>query len=178
MTKRSKITKKPIPVPQSDAECRSAIREIGELKRRGLRLKADLDDQVGKLQEQFGASVAPIDARVAELEKGVEMFAEANRQRLTRDGKVKFHKFETGLISWRTRPAKVTIRGKETVIEALKSLGLRRFLRVKEDVNKEAMLANDKERAIAAAVDGVSIGSEGEDFEIEPFETETSGSVA
>ncbi len=46
----------------------------------------------------------------------------------------------------------------KTVIEACKSLGLTAFLRIKEEVNKEAMLADpDKARTIA----GVTIKSGG-----------------
>ena len=98
------------------------------------------------------------------------MFCEANRARLTHGGKVKFHRYSTGEISWRLRPARVSIRGKEAVIEAIKAARLgRKFLRVREDVNKEAML---EDRATAAAIRGVTIGSDGEDFLVEPFETE------
>lgn len=42
-------------------------------------------------------------------------------------------------------------------------------LRVKEEVNKEAMLA---EPDVARTVAGVTVGSAGEDFVIKPFETE------
>jgi phage host-nuclease inhibitor protein Gam len=103
------------------------------------------------------------------------MFAEANRDRLTGGGKVKFASFATGKISWRSRPAKVSIRGAEDVMEAIKAMGLAaRFIRVKEEPNKEAML---EDRQTAAMIKGISIGSEGEDFIVEPFETELQEAV-
>lgn len=159
-----------VPVPQDDTEARNAIREIGDLNRDVLRIEADLNDKIAALQEEYGKKVAPLREQVKAKTEGLRIFSEANRDRLTRGGKVKFHKFATGEISWRLRPAKVTIRGKDDVIEAIKSARLgKRFLRVKEDINKEAML---EDRATAGAIQGVSIGSDGEDFLVEPFETE------
>ncbi len=158
-----------VPVPQDDSEARETIREIGDLNRDALRLEAEMNDQIAKLQEHYGALVAPIRDQVTAKQEGLKMFCEVNRDRLTKSGKVKFHRFATGEISWRLRPAKVTIRGKDAVIEAIKGARLgKKFLRIKEDINKEAML---EERSTAAAIAGVTIGSDGEDFIVEPFET-------
>jgi phage host-nuclease inhibitor protein Gam len=159
-----------VPVPQDDSEARAAIREIGDINREVLRIEAEMNDAIAALQQEYGARAAPLRDRAAAMVEGLRIFAEANRGRLTRGGKVKFHRFATGEISWRLRPAKVTIRGKEAVIDAIKAAGLgQAFLRVREDVNKEAML---EDRATAAAIPGVTIGSDGEDFAVEPFETE------
>lgn len=157
------------PVPQDDSEARETLREIGDLNRDMLRLEAELNDQIAALQQRYGELVAPLrDAATARTE-GLRMFAEANRSRLTGGGKVKYCQFTTGRISWRLRPAKVTIRGTETVIEALRAAGLQRFLREKTEINKEAML---EDRSTAMAIKGVIIGSDGEDFVVEPSETE------
>ncbi len=100
----------------------------------------------------------------------------SQRASLTGDNKVKFADLGTGKISWRLRPAKVSLRGKvEEIVERLKSLGLHRFVRVSEEVNKEAMLGD---REAARAVSGVSIASEGEDFIVEPFEAQISKEAA
>lgn len=159
-----------MPVPQDDSEAREAIRELGDLKRGVLRLEAEMNDQIAALQQQYGESVAPLLAATQVKIEGLRIFAEANRDRLTGGGKVKFHRFSTGEISWRLRPAKVTIRGAEAVISAIKAMGLgQRFLREKIEINKEAML---EDRSAATAIRGVTIGSDGEDFQVEPFETE------
>ena len=161
-----------LPIPQDDSEARTTIREIGELNREALRLEAELNDKIGKLQEEYGGKVAPIREQITAKQDGLKMFCEVNRDRLTNGGKVKFHRFATGEISWRLRPAKVTIRGKDDVIDAIKAAGLRKkFLRVKEDINKDAMLEKSN-RTAAGAIKGVTIGSDGEDFIVEPFETE------
>lgn len=159
-----------LPIPQDDSEARSTIREIGDLNREALRLEAEVNDKIAKLQEEYGTKVAPIREQVQAKQEGLKMFCEVNRERLTNGGKVKFHRFATGEISWRLRPARVRIRGKEAVIEAIKAAKLgTQFLRTREDINKEAML---EDRTTAAAIQGVSIGSDGEDFIVEPFETE------
>ena len=159
-----------VPVPQDDSEAREAIREIGDLNRAALRIEAEMNDKIAALQQEYGEKVAPLREQALAKQEGLKMFCEANRARLTRGGKVKFHRFATGEISWRLRPARVTIRGKDAVIEAIKEARLgKKFLRIREDVNKEAML---EDRATAAAIKGVTIGSDGEDFIVEPFETE------
>lgn len=161
-----------VPVPQDDGEARAAIREIGDLARAVGRIEAAMNDAIAACQEAHGAEAAPLKARIAALQEGLRTYAEAHRARLTAGGRVKFHRFSTGMISWRARPPKVSVRGVEDVIERLAQLGLGRFLRTRTELNKEAMLADAESRAAASAVQGVTIGSEGEDFVIEPFETE------
>lgn len=168
--KKTKAKATAVPIPRDDSEARSAIREIGDLSRQIARAEADLNDAIAALQEEVGHRVEPLQARVLELTQGVQMFCEVNRDRLTNGGKTKTVRWTTGEVSWRLRPAKVSLRKVEEVIAEIKRLGLaRKFLRQKEEVNKEAMLS-DPERA--RTVPGVTIGSEGEDFQIEPFETE------
>jgi phage host-nuclease inhibitor protein Gam len=64
------------------------------------------------------------------------------------------------------RPPSVRLRDMKRVLEALVQLGLARFIRVKQEVDKEAML---REPELAAQVPGVSIGSEGEEFVVSPL---------
>ena len=167
---KTKTAASNLPIPQDDSEARSAIREIGDLNRKIARLEADLNDEIAEAQEYYGALVEPIREAVVAKTEGLKMFCEVNRDRLTRGGKVKFARFTTGEISWRQRPAKVTPRRVEDVIEAIQRLGFgERFLRTKIELNKDAML---EDRETAALIPGISIGSAGEDFIVEPFETE------
>lgn len=172
MAKKAKTKAKAsnLPVPQDDSEARSAIREIGDLQRQIARAEHDLNDAISALQELYGAQVEPLRDLIEAKTEGLKMFCEVNRDRLTRGGKVKFFRFTTGEVSWRNRPAKVSLRKVEDVIAAIKRLKLEaQFLRVKEEVNKEAMRES---RDMAATISGVTIGSDGEDFIVEPFETE------
>ena len=73
-------------------------------------------------------------------------------------------------MSWRQRPPSIAVRGIESVLENLRTLGLARFIRQKEEVNKEAML---NEPDIAATIAGITVVRGKEDFIIVPFEVET-----
>jgi len=59
------------------------------------------------------------------------------------------------------------VRGAESVLELLKVKGLERFIRTKEEVNKEAIL---NEPDAVEALPGVTINRDIEDFAIVPFE--------
>lgn len=158
-------------VPQSREDAVWAIGRIGELRRTVAAHEMVANEAVRVAGEELEKATADIIAELAEHERGVQAWAEANRLALTGDGRVKFHDFGTGKINWRVRPPKVSIRAADAVIDACRKFGFTAFLREKVEINKEAMLADpDKARAIA----GVTISSEGEDFVIEPAELETS----
>src|SRR5690606_1658109 len=100
------------------------------------------NDALSKLREQYELQAKPWSDQIAELTKGVQVYCEAHRDELTNSAKVKSHTFASGEVKWRMRPPSVAIRAADVVIEALKSLKLGRFVRTKEEVNKEAILAD------------------------------------
>lgn len=174
MAKKSKTLGANLPVPQSRDEAAAHVRRIGEANREVARIELKLADEVAALKEAAEAAALPLKEQAKALTEGLKLWAEANREALT-GGKSKTADLGTGKISWRLRPAKVSLRGKvEEIIDRLKSLGLHRFIRTTEDVSKEAMLAD---RDAARAVQGVTIASEGEDFVVEPFEPQISEGV-
>lgn len=168
---KSKAPAASYPVPQNDAEAAAAIAEIGRLQHQadaiGLRVKAasallvaQADVELQRVKATHGATLASL-----------QIYCEANRARLTEDGKVKTAKFNTGSVAWRWRPPRVTIKGAaEAVILEIKRKGLRQFLRFAEPtINREAM-RDDPETA--RTIEGVSVGSAGEDFIVEPEQPE------
>lgn len=157
------------PVPQNESEASGFILRIGVAQRERDRIRSRMNDRLASIKSEFEAKALPFKIEIEERTKGVAIFCEANRDSLTRAGKVKFYKFSSGEISWRRCPPKVTVRGVRAVIDRIRSLKLTHFLRTKEEINKEAMLA---EPEIARAIDGIKIASEGEDFVIKPFETD------
>lgn len=171
MARKSKTTGVNLPVPQTRDDAAAMLRMIGEDNRQVARIEADMNDAITKLKESAEKEAQPLREQVSARTEGLKVWAEANRDALTNGGKVKTADLGTGKVSWRLRPPSVRITGMERVIEAIKKLGFPSFLRVREEVNKEALLADpDRARMIA----GVSIGSEGEDFIVEPFEAEIS----
>lgn len=164
-----------LPVPQSRDEAAAALRRIGDLNREVARIELDLNDQIAALKETAERTADPLKEEAKARTEGLKVWAEANRDQLTGGGKTKTADLGTGRISWRLRPPSVRVTGSDRVIEAIKKLGFAAFLRTREEVNKEALLADpDKARLIA----GISIGSEGEDFIVEPFEAEISAPSA
>ena len=109
---------------------------------------------------------------MSDLVEGIQTFAEANRAALTDGNKVKFANLVTGEVAWRQRPPSVGIRGADTVIETLKRLGLGRFVRTKEEINKDAILNEPK---AVSGVAGITLNTGIEDFIVTPFEQEVTG---
>ncbi|EIF0163143.1 host-nuclease inhibitor Gam family protein, partial [Salmonella enterica] len=104
------------------------------------------------------------------LSKGVQGWCEAHRDELTQNGRTKTASLITGKVEWRNRPPSVGIRGVETVLETLRRLGLERFIRTKEEINKDAILSEPK---AVEGVAGITVRSGVEDFAITPFEQNT-----
>ncbi|WP_233093952.1 host-nuclease inhibitor Gam family protein [Azotobacter chroococcum] len=153
------------PVPQSRDEVNEAIARIGLLQRERERIQADMNDELAKVRLRFEELATPLNEQITGLTQGVHTWCEAHRLELTRSGKTKFYDFAAGEIKWRLRPPRVSLQSAENVLETLKRLGLTRFIRVKEQLNKEAMLA---EPEVVSGVAGVKI-EQSEDFVIVPF---------
>ncbi|EKF3829380.1 host-nuclease inhibitor Gam family protein, partial [Escherichia coli] len=139
------------------------------LQREASRLETEMNDAIAEITEKFAARIAPIKTDIETLSKGVQGWCEANRDELTNGGKVKTANLVTGDVSWRVRPPSVSIRGMDAVMETLERLGLQRFIRTKQEINKEAILLEPK---AVAGVAGITVISGIEDFSIIPFEQE------
>lgn len=156
------------PVPQNRDEVRDYILRIGRHQNERKRIEAEMNDHIQQIRDKYQALAAPHAEQIAELSKGVQVYCEAHRDELTNGGRRKSADLGAGEIQWRTRPPKVSLRNIAGVIAALKSLGLTQFIRTKEEVNKEAILA---EPEAVEHVKGISI-TQGEDFVIKPHESE------
>lgn len=167
-TTRLKVAAAEIDIPQSREECNRAIADIGKAQRERERIQAAMNDDLANIRERYEEAAKPHADRISALTQGVAAWCEANRDDLTQGGKRKTAKMATGEISWRTRPPSVAVRGKDAVIDALRKLGLDRFLRVKVDVDKDAIL---REPDTIEGVRGLSI-SQREDFVVKPDMTE------
>ena len=168
---RHKAAALALPVPQSREQATDYIREIGEHQRDITRIEAAMNDELAGIKERFESQAQPLKARVDALTNGVQIWCEANRETLTQGGKTKTAALPSGEVCWRTRPPSVRITGAEAVLDILRRMGLKRFIREKEEINKEAIL---NEPAAVASVPGISI-QQGEDFVVTPFEAELAG---
>lgn len=168
MTKlRTKTAGANLPVPQSRDDAARAVREIGDDRRHLARLETEMNDRIARLKEGYEAKAEPIRERIVAGTEGLKIWAEANRTALTGGDKTKTVDLGTGEVKWRLRPPSVRITKVEDVLGRLRELALTRFIRVKEEVNKDAILADPE---TARTVTGIAIGTAGEDFIVEPFE--------
>lgn len=167
MATRIKTPSRPIAVPQSKTDAMRDIKAIGDLQRDLARIDADLNDQVAVLTKAAAPRIVKLRERIEALQEGVHTWCEAHRVELC--GKGKTANLVTGEVNWRKRPASVAITKVEDVLKRLRELGLTRFIREKEEVNKDAILA---EPAAVAGVKGIKVVTDVEDFVITPFEVE------
>jgi len=157
----------PYPVPQNKDEATEAIAEIGRRQRERTRIETAMNDELAKVREAWERQAAPHLDAIKALSGGVHLWCESHRDALTQHGKVKFVRLASGDVKWRMRPPSVAIRAADVVIGFLKQAGLDRFIRIKEEVSKEAILT---EPEAVQHIKGITI-SQKEDFVIVPFET-------
>lgn len=164
-------------IPQSREEAADMIAEFGVALREVELIETAMNDALARAKADAEKQAAPHVARAKDLFEGVKLYCEANRQTLLGNAGLKTVDFGTGKVRWRWKPAKVTLRGElEAIVGRILEkaataidggLSYRCFLRTKQEVDKEAMLKN---RDLARTIEGVSIGRDGEVFEIEDFE--------
>lgn len=156
-------------VAQTKDDAAADIRKIGDLQRELLRATAEMNDAIAAVAHNYQPRLDTLGEQIKTLQDGVQAWCEAHRDELTDAGRVKTANLVTGEVQWRQRPPSVSVRGAESVIETLKRLGLAKFVRTKEEVNKEAILNEpDEVRGVA----GITIVTGVEDFAITPFEQE------
>ena len=143
-----------------------AIAVIGAHARERLRIGAAMGDEIAAIKARYEEQAQPLSEEIVALTGGVQAWCEAHRDELTLGGKVKTAVLPTGEVKWRTTPPSVSVKGADAVMALLAQRGLDRFIRTKQEVNKEALL---NEPDLAATVPGITI-SQREEFVIEPFE--------
>jgi len=171
---RKKMPAIAVSIPQNPIQVTDYIRQIGQLQRDTQRVQAAMNDELAAVRERYETEAQPLIQRADALTEGLHTWCEANRDKLTQGGKVKTAAFPSGEVSWRIRPPSVRVTGADAVLDALRKFGLNRFVRTKDEVNKEAIL---NEPEAVAHVPGISI-SQGEDFIVTPFEVELSEQAA
>jgi phage host-nuclease inhibitor protein Gam len=158
-----------VAAPQSRDECAAWICGLGDCQRELARIETVMNDEIGSVTQRYQPVIQALKERIAPQVVGIQTWCEAHRDELTEGGKTKTANLVTGSVQWRQRPPSCVVRGAEAVIETLKRLGLGRFVRSKEEVNKEAIL-NEPEAVKGVA--GMSIVTGVEDFVVTPFEQE------
>jgi phage host-nuclease inhibitor protein Gam len=154
--------------PQNLAEAAQSLTDIGTVKRRIEELNRALNEEVECAKSEAAKKVAPLEEKRQQMIEGLYVFAGRHRAELTQDGKTRTVSVVSGDFGWRMTPPAVSIRNTEKVLAELHSRRLTAFIRTKEEINKEAMLANQEN---ALPVPGVKI-SQHEEFFAKPSEVD------
>ena len=153
--------------PQTKDDCAADIRKLGDLQREIARTTAAMNDEIAAVTERYQPGLEALKGQAGNLQAGIQTWCEAHRHELTEGGRVKTANLVTDEMQWRQRPPSIIIHGAEAVIATLKRLGLGRFVRTREEPNKEAML---NEPDVVRGVAGITVVTGVEDFVITPFE--------
>lgn len=168
MSKKStRIKTDAIPAPSTQAEAEQLLAEIGERQREVARIEAAMNDELSAIKASYEKNAQPLNAEIEAKFSALHVWAEAHREDLLK-GKSKTARLATGELLWRITPPSVRIAGGDVVLERLKQLGMHDLIRTKEEVNKEAVLA-DPERV--EGVKGITI-TQREEFVAKPFESQ------
>ena len=162
MSRKKAVKPVQIRVPQNEKEAANFIAEIADAQRAVIGITNKLNEDVDRLKAEAMQEAERWQAHLEDLTVGLFAYAELNRDVLAKGGKT--IKYPTGNLEWRLTPPSISLKKKDAVLVALKTLGLKRFIRVKEDVNKEAML---EEVEVAKQVPGVSVVQH-ENFVVKP----------
>lgn len=148
------------------AEVQTAFNTLAKLESRLESKAAKLKTKIAAMQAKHEAETAADMAEISAIRAAVSVYAEQNRAELTGNGKTKTAKIGNGCIKWRKQPAKVEITGDMAAIfTALKRRKLARFIRMKEELDKAAILK--EATAIKTPIQGLNIISGGEVLSIE-----------
>ena len=169
-------------VPQTREDASEMIAAFGKALREAELIKTAMNEGLAKVKQDAERDAAPHIAEAEQLFRGLQIYCEANRQTLLGNSGLKTVEFGTGKVAWRWKPAKVRLTGEHDDIigrvlsKVADSLArgetgenYTAFLRLKREIDKDAMLKNP---ALARTIEGVSIGRDGEVFEVEPFGAE------
>lgn len=112
-----------------------ALAEIGEIDRELGLIEASQQESIDRIKATTKTTAEPLQLRKAALEALIQQYAEANRGELQ---KTKTKALTFGTVGFRLS-TRVVIKRVADTLQALKDMGLKACIRVKEEVDKEAM---------------------------------------
>ncbi len=157
---------RPKPAFASLAEAAEAQKRIGTLLRQIHACEDQFEKEREVIDKKEDDAIRPLQAEALELGKQVYAFAVQHKTELTDGGTHKTVKLpmRAGSFAWYTTPPAITIENAQEVLQRIKELGLLRFVRTKEEVNREALL---QEHTIASTIAGVTVSRQ-DKFAIKP----------
>ncbi len=152
--RKNKMTREAVKVPKTKEELNEFLRKLSECHQKIQRIQLEANRKINNIRAEASEQINPLQKEVDSLFEGIFIFAQAHQNELTNNGKNKTVNFPNGTIFWRKNPPSVFLRNVKEVINFCKEKNLLQFLRVKAEVNKEAMLADPE---TASKIKGVKI---------------------
>ncbi len=150
------------------AQAEAAVADLTAAMKYRRELEARCDAELLKVRSRYEATFARIDAAVQPRLAALRDWAEASPAAFEARKSIEF---AAGTVGFRTNPPKLkTLRGFtwEMVVRSLRAGGLGRFIRVREEVDREALIAARREFS-AAALKKVGLAlARDESFYVEP----------
>ena len=127
-------------------EANAVLAEIGGLKRQIEQINNLLADEADRLKAEAEARIAPLAARLTQLENGLLAYAEYNKDDLFADRRSQELTF--GMLGYR-RSSEIAAKPKHTmamVLGKLEELGFEKGIRINKSVNKDVLRTWPDER--------------------------------
>ena len=145
MTKRVNLQDKPLVKNLEEAD--ATLARIAELGRRITLINTALNDDVAKLQLAANEQLSPLTGEKELLERSLYLFMDTHKNDLFND-KQRSRNLSFGTIGIHSLPGELVTIGNTTlsrVLELLQEKGLKQYIRIKPEVNKEALAGADPE---------------------------------
>ena len=158
--------------PANDTELDTLLARIGQAQGRVNEATARADQEKSAIDEALAVDTADDTNFIKSAQGGVTAYVEANRERLTPEGK-KTITLKSGTVEYRGGRLSITVRKIDDVVAGLEALGLNEFVHVKKTVNKEALLQHVRENGHDSLPDvqGLMLKQGKETLEIKPNQT-------
>lgn len=147
------------------------ILEFGQIEARLAKAEASMNERIQKIREAFKTSNESDMNKRADLQKVIETFCISNKNEFQ---KIRSRDFTHGSVGFKFNPPKIAQLNRKysvaTSIELLKRVFQMLYIRTKEEINKEALLADYAAKAIndeKLASVGLKVDQD-ETFYIEP----------
>ena len=127
-----------------------ALLELGKEKVFVQNKEAEMNGRIQTVREAFDLETADSIRKITGLEVDIETFCIANKFEFER---VRSKELTHGIVSFRTTPPKVAMLNRKynvnTVLELLKKIHLTMFIRTKDELDKDAVLAASAAKEIS-----------------------------
>ncbi len=129
-------------IPQSQEELIDYLKELNQAARKRENIITKSQEKIEEIERQIGREIKPLEEEIEKRAEGIYLYCQLKRAELTNNGKTKTVSLPGGTILWRFNPPSVKVKNEEAAISELESNNLLNLIRVKKEVDKEAILRN------------------------------------